>query len=90
MILISVFDKKASRYHAPLAYDHISNAVRSYVSFARQKPEATQVQFAEDYDLYDVAEFDEVSGAIRPVIPPSFVDSMINIVAEARKVVRDV
>lgn len=89
MILISIFDSKSGSFHAPLAYDHISNAVRSYISFARSKPDATQVQFAEDYTLYEVAEFNTMTGVVTPLIPPNLVENMVNIVAEARKAVQN-
>lgn len=84
LILISVFDKKASAYGAPLCYEHVTQALRSYISFARQKPDAMQVQFCEDYDLYQVGEFDQISGAVTPMIPPQYLESMINLVAESK------
>lgn len=87
MIMISVFDKKSSSYQPPLTYDHVSHAIRSYVSFCRQKPEALQVQFADDFDLYEVAEWDQISGLIIPLTPPNFVESMRNISNESRRAV---
>lgn len=85
MIMISVYDKKAAQYLGPVPFDHISAAIRNYVMFVRSKPDAVQVQFSEDYDLYEVGGFDAHSGALTPVIPPSFIESMIHIVAQARK-----
>lgn len=85
MILISVFDKKSSHYLPPMAYEHVSQAIRSYMMAARKQPDSTQFQFPEDFDLYQVGEFDEVSGAVDPVIPPHFVESLISIVSQARK-----
>lgn len=85
MILVSVFDKKASRFQAPLGYEHVSQALRSYIAFARQKPEAMQVQFAEDFDLYEVGHFNDTSGMLDATHPPMFLESMKNVVAQARK-----
>lgn len=85
MLLISVFDKKSSTYAPPLTFDHISAALRSYIAFARQKPDAMQVQFSEDYDLYEVGQFEAVSGQVTPTIPPQYVESLIHVVAQARK-----
>ena len=85
MILVSVFDKKSSTYAAPMCYDHVSQILRSYIMFARQKPDALQIQFCEDYDLYDVGTFDVASGKVDACIPPQYIESMINIVAQAKK-----
>lgn len=85
MILVSVFDKKASTYAPPLAYEHVSQALRSYVMFVRQKPEAIHAQFAEDYDLYEVGSFNQISGAVVGLIPPNYIESMINVVSQAKK-----
>jgi len=85
MILISVFDKKAGYFHPPMAYEHISGAIRSYMSFARQKPDSQQIAFAEDFDLYEVGKFETISGVIAPMIPPGFVESLANVVASAQK-----
>lgn len=83
MILVSVFDKKASSYSPPQPFDHVSQALRAYIVFARQKPDSQQVSFCEDYDLYDVGEFNQVNGLVTPCNPPMYIESMINIVAQA-------
>jgi len=85
MILISVFDKKASYFHPPLAYDHVTQAIRSYMAFARQKPDSQQIAFSEDFDLYQVGDFNSVSGVVTPLIPPNYVESLTTIVREAQK-----
>lgn len=85
MILITLFDKKSSSYLPPLCYDHISQAIRAYIGFALQKPDASHIRFAEDFDLYDVGSFDVVSGVVTPTIPPEFVESMLHIVSQSRK-----
>lgn len=84
MILLSLFDKKASYYHPPLAYEHVSQALRSYAAFARKQPESLQVQFSEDYDIYQVGTFESVSGSIESH-PPQFVECLANIVKESLK-----
>jgi len=55
--MISVYDKKASFFHPPTAFEHISQAIRSFVAFAKQKPDAQYVQFCEDFDLFDIGTF---------------------------------
>lgn len=82
MILISLFDKKACYYHPPMAYEHVTQALRSYAGYARKSPESLQVQFAQDYDLYDMGSFDPKSGAINSDVP-HFIESFGTIVAEA-------
>jgi len=89
MILVSMFDKKASSYSGPISFDSLASAIRSYVMFARQKPDALQVQFCEDYDLYDVGLFNQVSGKIDAVTPPNFIESMTAIVNQSRKELKD-
>lgn len=85
MILVAVYDKKSSTYAGPICFEHMSHALRSYVQFARQKPDASQVQFSEDYDLYDVGSFDAISGVVTPCLPASYLESFTHIVAQARK-----
>lgn len=85
MILISVFDKKARRYGPPQPFDHVTQALRSYLAFARQKPDAMQVQFCEDYDIYEVGQFDEVTGVVTPTVPAGYVESMINLVDKPKE-----
>lgn len=83
-ILVSVFDKKASSFGPPQAFDHVTQALRVMVQAARTKPDSQLVQFCADYDLYDVGMFDQLNGVVTPTIPPGFVESMINLVSEAK------
>lgn len=78
MILVSVFDKKAAVYWAPQTFPHNVGAMRAF-SQAFQNPESNLAKFPEDFDLYIVGVFDEKSGQVDPVIPPNFLESMINL-----------
>lgn len=84
MVLISVLDKKSGAFGPPQTYDHVTQALRSYVLFARQKPDAMQVQFCEDYDLYDVGSFNTETGMVTTHIP-QFLERLANLVSEANK-----
>lgn len=82
MVLISVFDKKASVYEAPISFPHVAHALRTYAEVPKRKPEHQFSQYPSDYDLYLVGEFDEVSGLIHPVNPPGFLEHLSNVFAE--------
>lgn len=84
-ILISVYDAKASAFGAPQPFDNITVALRAYLTFARQKPEAMQVAFAEDFSLYEVGAFNPVSGLVVATVPPAYLESMVNLVNIVRK-----
>lgn len=78
-LLISVFDKKASEYEPPMAFPNLAQVLRAYSTMFVKNPEAQKVQFCDDFDLYLVGEFEEVTGAVTPTHPPQFLESMANL-----------
>lgn len=81
-LLIAVFDKKASEYQPPQAFPNLATALRAYASVSRQQPNSNLVQFPEDFDLYAVANFDELNGMVEPVNPPQFLEHMSSLVQQ--------
>lgn len=75
-LLISVFDKKAAVYQEPQSFPNLATALRAYSGIHRQQPNSHLVNFPEDFALYAVGNFDEVSGSVEPVIPPNFLEEM--------------
>jgi len=70
--LFSVRDNKLSSYSRLFPEQAEINAVRAISVAANDK--ATQIgQFPEDFDLYQVAEFDDVTGQVTPIEPPKFI-----------------
>lgn len=82
MVLISIFDRKASVYEAPITFPHVAAALRAYAEVPRRKPDHQFAQYPSDYDLYLVGEFEEVSGLIQSVNPPNFIEHLSNVFAE--------
>lgn len=79
-LLISVFDKKAAIYQEPQSFPNLATALRAYSGIHRHQPNSTFIHFPEDFALYAVGNFDEVSGSVEPVIPPNFLEEMAALV----------
>lgn len=76
MILVSLYDKKASEYHPPYPFENLISALRAYMGAFGKNPEANIVKYPEDFDLYQVGEFDGVTGQVTPMLPPQYLESM--------------
>lgn len=81
MILISVFDKKASIYWPPMAFDSLAQAMRSYATAFLKERETALVQFPDDFDIYEVGQFEQGDGQVTPTWPPQFLEHISNIKA---------
>lgn len=79
-LLISVYDKKASVYQEPQSFPNLATAMRAYTLVQRQNPASPLIQFPDDFDLYAVGHFDEVSGELQVVNPPQFLEHMTTLV----------
>lgn len=84
-VLISVFDSKASAFKPPVAFDCIANAVRAYANvFKEARAQDSQlVRYPEDFTLFQVGEFDVISGQVEPIIP-QFVEKLQVLAAQER------
>lgn len=72
MFLYSIYDSKAEAYLSIFPAKTDGLASRS-VEQAAQDPNTSLYQYSADFALFCLAEFDEISGLITPIIPPRFV-----------------
>lgn len=70
MILVSVRDKKAEAFHPPYAVPTRGIAIRAFGD-AVLKGGSDLSAHPEDFDLFLVGEFDQISGKIQVVSPVS-------------------
>lgn len=69
MQLYSVHDSKAGMFSPPFVARSNGEACRMVLLSA--KPDTLLHKFPEDYSVYELGSFDEVSGAIKPINPVS-------------------
>lgn len=62
-VLTSIFDKKASAYLPPMAFDNLASAIRGYTMAVRDS-KTNFNHFASDYDLCQVGLFNAESGEV--------------------------
>jgi len=85
-ILISLFDKKVPAYQPPVAFDNVAHALRYYQSVLN-KPTGRDpmwVQYPEDFDLYQIAEFHEKEGRLDAYEHPMFLEHMLSLRKESK------
>lgn len=88
MILVSVFDKKAGTYAPPMHFKHLAGCLRSFQG-ALENPEYSFSKFPEDFDLYEIGQFDEKTGQVLQDGPPMFLESMVNLKPRSQSVRRE-
>lgn len=76
--MYSVFDKKIGSYQAPVTAHNVGHALRMFHSFC-SNPDNPINKYHQDYDVYDLGEFDDVSGQIKPHTNPQFISSVTDI-----------
>ncbi len=68
MKLFTVFDSVAERYMKPFWGTNIASAIRGFAD-ACKDPESPFFDHVEDYFLYQIATFDEVTGEVVALVP---------------------
>lgn len=68
MELFTVYDMVAERYMKPFWGVNIASAIRGFAD-ACKDPESPFFDHVEDYALYNIANFDEITGEINPIQP---------------------
>lgn len=86
IILVAIYDKKAAEYQAPLAFDNLTSCLRAFARLPTENPKMNLVQFSEDFDLYEIGQWDAVSGEISPVIPAHFLEHVSILIQPKREV----
>lgn len=80
MVVLSVKDEKAGMFARPFVLQSVAVAIRSFQDEVNRKDDNNLMySHPNDFALFQVGEFDEVSGALISVLPPK-------LLVEARQV----
>lgn len=74
MLLYSLLDKKAGMYGQVMA--QLNDAMMARMLREVMAPDSTPARFPEDFDLYGLGEYDELTGRIAAEAQPRFVANM--------------
>lgn len=69
---VSIFDKKSGRFSPPVAYDSRQSAIRSFIMLLAAG-DSIPAHWPDDFDLYEVAAFDVISGRVTPLETPDHI-----------------
>lgn len=74
--VLAVYDVKAAAFNRPLFVPAVGLAERSFADEVnRVAPDNAMNSHPEDFNLFLIGEYDEVSGALSPLNPPSLMVS---------------
>lgn len=79
--IFAMYDKKVSIYRWLHPADNIPDAIRNLQKIVTSQ-QGQITDYPEDYDLYHLGDFDEVTGKITVVNPPQYIISAINLIKE--------
>lgn len=65
MNLLSIYDEKTRLFSLPLCSPTVDSAIREFTKAIRDS-QAMQDKFPQDYVLFDLGTFDDLSGMIHP------------------------
>lgn len=80
----SIFDDKAQIFNVPFFFVHKGQASRAFSDLIGDR-QSTIAHHPEDYSLYRVGEFDDVSGLMLGFVTPEFIARAIEYVDLAAK-----
>lgn len=72
--IFAVYDHKSQTYGTPFFKTHMGVAIRDFGD-AAQDPQTTICRHPEDYQLFNVGEYDDSDASIKNFIPPILVSS---------------
>lgn len=75
MKLMAIYDKKAMSYHPAFCVPNVVTATRS-VDKAVNGGQGDFSGYPEDFALYQVGEYNEVTGEVSAVFPPALVHEL--------------
>lgn len=81
MNVYSLLDRKLRQYGALALERNDFGIQRGIADGVRQQPDAMLARHPEDFDLYQVGEFDDESGVVVPVTPPRLVVNVAELVS---------
>lgn len=73
-ILVSVYDKKVGLFDPPFAVRHIGEATREW-SVVKKDPTTKFGKHPEDFDLFQIGEYDEATAHVTPTTPHLHLDT---------------
>lgn len=71
MEIFSVYDSKAKAYQRPMLFDNGAQATRSFEVVVND-PNSDYSRWPEDFVLFKIGEFDELSGSLTSCVPLSY------------------
>lgn len=77
LVIFSIFDKKAVAYNQPFYYHQKGQAIRALQDNVNE-PNSPISKHPEDYALYKIGEFDDLSGEIKSQ-KPEFIEEALNL-----------
>lgn len=80
MKIYTVHDSKAEAFLTPFFSSNNGTALRSFISAARDSDHIFHIH-AQDYNLFEIGMFDDVSGAIIPIIPINSLGNALTLTA---------
>lgn len=71
MVVVSIKDNKGHYFHKPVVMESVREAERSLAAVVNLKTDkpGTYQEYPEDFDLYLIGQFDNVTGQITPQDP---------------------
>lgn len=76
MNVYSLFDRKLLQYGQLVLERNDFGVQRGLCDGIRAQPDSLLSKHPEDFDLYQVAEFDDESGVVTALVPPRFVSAV--------------
>lgn len=77
-VVCSVFDNKAAVYSNPFYSVNLAVASRDFAQACKDSNSGLSVH-RDDFSLYQLAEFDDISGVFVPCMPPVFICSAASV-----------
>lgn len=76
--MYSIYDKKVNVYQPPLFCHNAGDALRTcHMHFSN--PETKVNKYPEDFDVYDIGEYDDQTGQLKPHTNPQFLSTAVDI-----------
>lgn len=86
--MYSIYDLKTEVFFPPLFAHNAGDAMRQ-LSIRASDPNSMFNRFPEDYRLYDIGDFDDVSAKIEYPNAPSFICNVTDVVKKKEEVKQD-
>ena len=77
--VFSIFDDKALIFSSPFFMPHIGMATRAFADLVNDG-QSNVAKHPSDFKLYQIGEFDDVTGALTPLAQPLFINGVIEFV----------